>query len=284
MDAHPPAVRFAKLEALGNDFVLIELSETQANPLTPDLQRLADRRYGIGCDQILCLRRRAQADTLAFDLRIFNADGSEAEQCGNGLRAIACWLAQTHRQAQPSGPWTIYSAAGVSELRGLPNGQWQASLPGLRLLDITPVGLSWPDLHAQLVELGNPHLVLIGSQTPSPERCQQLAEQVANSGLFPAGINVGLAQWLGPDTLQLQVHERGAGLTPACGSGAAACAVAAAKQKGQAPPLRVRQPGGELVINWQGDLSQDLTLTGPARLVFHGQLTWLELPHRTPPN
>lgn len=258
---------FAKLEALANDFVLIE--QADAHQLDADtLRQLADRRLGIGCDQVLLLEPKSGE----WALRIINHDGSEAEQCGNGLRAVACWLHHQHDAGHASAPpWRLITAAGPCILEISDHDQWRTTLPGLRRVEIDLSDLALPsDMEAVVVDAGNPHIVLFADEPPTAERCQALAQHIETSGLFPHGINVGLAQLSGDDQLTLRVHERGAGMTPACGSGAAAAALAAGHSTDA--PIHVHQPGGTLVIDWQRLAPEPLTLsvTGPARLVFTG--------------
>ena len=271
---------FAKLEALANDFVLIEQADAHQLDVAT-LHPLADRRLGVGCDQVLLLEPRAGE----WALRILNNDGTEAEQCGNGLRAVACWLHHQHQAGQASAPpWRLITAAGPCILEAADgvadgvtnNGQWRTTLPGLRRVetDLSQVALP-PDLIAVVVDAGNPHIVLLAEAPPTAERCQALAQQIEASGVFPHGVNVGLAQRLGenPNGLILRVHERGAGLTPACGSGAAAAALAAHHAYPSTDhPIHVHQPGGSLVIDWQRSAPEPLivSVTGPARLVFTG--------------
>jgi len=261
--SHPSSpLAFVKLEALGNDFVLIK-SPPQLT--TQQLQRLADRRLGIGCDQLLLI----EANQGQWDLRIYNCDGSEAEQCGNGLRAIACWLHHEHTAGRAdAAPWTVLSRAGRSTLTSAGPDLWRTTLPGVRVIT--------SDLNSVVVDAGNPHWVVFTDAPPSAEHCTALAEQSKASGQFPDGVNVGLAQCLGGSSVSLMVHERGAALTPACGSGAAAAALAAQHQYDLPTPIRVTQPGGELVIDWQpsADGAHTVSVTGSARLVFTGHFTW----------
>jgi diaminopimelate epimerase len=269
MSDHNPPLHFVKLEALSNDFVLIE-SPPQLTP--QQLRLLADHRRGVGCDQVLLIETieaDGDAKNNEWALRIHNCDGSEAEQCGNGLRALACWLQHEHAAGRASAPpWTVVSRAGRSTLEPAGPDLWRTTLPGVRVVN--------SDLNGVVVDAGNPHWVVFADTPPNAERCTALAKQAQASGQFANGVNVGLAQCLEDSAVSLMVHERGAALTPACGSGAAAAALAAHHQHDLPPPIRVTQPGGELVIDWQpsADGVHTVSVTGSARLVFTGHFTW----------
>lgn len=274
---------FSKLEALGNDFMLIDARE-QAISLEGDAIRdLADRRRGVGFDQLLILKPATDADA---DLRvdIFNTDGGRAEQCGNGLRAIALWLDQ-RGQLDPGHANTgcrIQTAAGLSTLCRAENqrpGQYTATLPGLGFPDLAEtLPQPEPALSAQAVVLGNPHLVL---QWPHPPTAADLAAAVAEIESDPGWAdrcNIGLAfvesDRSPPDAplqIHLRVHERGAGPTPACGSGACAAAVTVMQSTSLNSPATVRQPGGTVVVNWS--MGRDsVSLTGSARAIYEGSM------------
>lgn len=260
-------IEFAKLEALGNDFVLIDARDGRPAP-EPDLVRLlADRRTGIGFDQLLALQP-ARSGALA-GVRIINADGSAAEQCGNGMRAIAAWL---DRRGELNAPARLQTPAGEVGIRRAGDGRYCAVLPGPQPLTPETLGLPPPQLsegwHAwQLLSLGNPHLVVWCDRSPDAAALNELVRALDRQADWSGRVNIGLAQ-AGDGELILRVHERGAGPTPACGSGACAAAAAASRPAGQA--VHVRQPGGTLVIDLDSQPGLAVT-TGPARLVFEGR-------------
>lgn len=261
---------FAKLEGLGNDFVLIDgRSGAPGFVGTPAaVRQLADRRLGIGFDQLLLLQS-ASPPALAH-VRIFNADGSEAEQCGNGMRALAAWLDAGGQL--PSGGADVETAAGRVRLdRAEPiDGRtaWSAELPGLALGD--------GNADRREIRLGNPHRVL---RVASPPDAATLAAAFAGEA-DAEQVNLGLAYPGAADRIALRVHERGAGPTPACGSGACAAAVAMIDAGLARAPVRVDQPGGSVVVDWRRGETR-VRLTGPARVVFQGRIAW---PTPTAPN
>ena len=280
--ANEQALRFSKLEALGNDFVLLDGRRAPLE-INADLVRaLAHRRLGVGCDQVLVLQPPGSPDHL-LDVAIWNADGSPAEQCGNGMRAIGLWL---NRQGEMDDRARINTPAGAVELALDQSGavcatltipEFEESAWGLK-----HPGTGWqPPRHDSVLEwhglaLGNPHLVLEWPHRPTEA---QLASQAALSRHpdLIRGANVGLAFVEAPDRIVLRVLERGAGPTPACGSGAAAAACALIRAGRVQPPVRVMQTGGECVIHWPGP-GHPVSLTGPARHVFDGTLPWLTKP------
>lgn len=274
---------FTKLEALGNDFMLVDARERYVSLETDDIRRLADRRHGVGFDQLLILK---PATDLNAELRvnIFNADGGRAEQCGNGLRAIALWLDlrdQLESDRSHAG-CRIQTAAGLSLLRHAqdqPPGQYTATLPGLSFPELAEtLPLPEPGLNARAVVMGNPHLVL---QWPHPPTADDLSAAVARIESDPRWINrcnIGLAfvepnrSAQAPAQIHLRVHERGAGPTPACGSGACAAAVSIMQSTSPHSSATVHQPGGTVVVNWSMGRGS-VSLTGSARAIYEGRIT-----------
>lgn len=259
-------MQFAKLEALGNDFILIDARGGSAQPDRRRLIELADRRRGIGFDQALLLEDGPGSDDLR--VRIFNADGSEAEQCGNGMRAIAAWL---DRRGELEPERRLECLAGQVRLTRGAGGRYRAELPGLKSLDPELQALKTPRLDADLdlvgmVSLGNPHLVIRTASRPDRQRLDRIAQRFADVPAWRNRVNIGLARLADQRSIELIVHERGAGPTLACGSGACAAALLLAPEAG---PVRVDQPGGSLVIDWRCDRARVAT-EGPARLVFEG--------------
>ncbi len=271
-------MRFCKLEALGNDFVLIDAREigddNSMHTTTPGrAARIADRRHGIGCDQVLILH--GDTDAVAR-VEIINADGTYAEQCGNGMRAIAAWI---DSRGELQSPQSLDTPAGRVEIARSGESQYRADLPAPAA--ITPAELELPEPQlpapagaAHLLSMGNPHLVV---EWPNPPGASTLADVVGHLQQQPAWrnrVNIGLAHVPGPGEIRLRVHERGAGATPACGSGAVAAAWALGTSRGSGP-WQVHQPGGCLVIDLEsvhGRVPTRVTTIGPARLVFQGNI------------
>ncbi len=266
-------LEFFKLEGLGNDFVLVDCRRGQPEPDAWQASRLADRHAGVGCDQVLILRPARKDGLCAYV--IYNADGSRADQCGNGARCIAWWLFQ--RSELPDGG-VLESPAGPVSARICGTEMVEVSLaePGFAApAEPWPMELDLEGKRHRLytVDLGNPHAVIELDAPPEAASCQALARALEASGRFPNGVNLGTAFRMDESTLSLRVHERGAGLTRACGSGACAAACALVRAGRATSPVSVVQPGGSLVIEWHGDGSR-IVMTGPAREVFRGEIQW----------
>jgi diaminopimelate epimerase len=266
---------FAKLEALGNDFVLIDARD-QALGLTPaEIRWLADRHLGIGFDQLLVLRPAGEQDALC-QVEIFNTDASIAEQCGNGMRAVALWL---HRNGELEGRAGLITAGGRLDVCWQDAAHISISLPGP---DFSPRAWGgrfeqhqWTEtmagepVSARGLSLGNPHVVLEWPRRPSAEDVLAAGRHFHQDPRLSRGANISLAHVAGHDRIELAVHERGVGPTLACGSGACASAIALLAEGRVRGPVHVQQPGGELVIDWPG-MGHPVTMTGPARHVFDG--------------
>lgn len=262
---------FFKLEAMGNDFVLID-ARTRDLQLDPaEIRSLANRRTGIGFDQILILRPGSEGTLARVD--IFNSDGSPAEQCGNGMRAIAAWL---ERVGEFSTGASLDTPAGTVGLARASDGGYIADLPGPELLDPSRLGLPAPALPAgagawQLVSVGNPHLLIAWRENPSPTALAEVVAMLA-SGPWNGRTNVGLMHIESNDAVTLRVHERGAGPTPACGSAACAAALAVRLAHQASAPVAVEQPGGTLVVDLASRAGRAVT-SGPATVVFEGRIS-----------
>lgn len=273
------AISFSKLEALGNDFVLIDARRLALEVDPGTVRRWADRRLGIGFDQLLVLRDAGGDAYCAVD--IHNADGSRAEQCGNGMRAVALWL---HRFDHASGALQLETAAGPVEAHFRGDDDISATL-GVPEFQPAAVGLEWvesfpwqTDVDGESLtilgaSLGNPHLLVVEDQTPTPDRLERIGPPLGTHPALSHGANVGLAAVESRHRVQLRVHERGAGPTRACGSGATAAAAILIEQGRVDCPVEVVQPGGMLVVNWEGQ-GQTLRTSGPAHHVFEGVIQW----------
>jgi diaminopimelate epimerase len=257
---------FHKMHGLGNDFVVID---ARAHPVevTPVRARaIADRRTGVGCDQLILLEPSATAD---LKMRIFNADGGEVEQCGNALRCVA----------QLTGARTIDTAGGRIEAAAgetgvsidivAPRFDWDA-IPLAYPLDTAALPVGWETLeHGTAVNVGNPHVVFFVPDLDAVD-LERLGPIIEHDPLFPERVNVNVAEVTGPSALKLRVWERGAGLTLACGTGACATAIAAIRRDLVQSPVTVSLPGGDLSIAWTPG-GGTIHMTGPATHVFTGE-------------
>lgn len=267
------------MHGLGNDFIVFD--EPEGVPL-PDAGRLrawSDRHFGIGFDQALVLSAPRQPGTAVY-YRIFNADGQEVEQCGNGARCVAALVAR--RQGLGPGELTMDSPAGLIHARlpgdgrvsvrmGVPNFD-PASLPFTGSLEAAfyPLEAGGTTLDIGAVSIGNPHAVI---RVPSVKAApvDRLGPAVENHPRFPRRTNVGFMEVVDRGHIRLRVFERGTGETLACGTGACA-AVAVGRRHGVLDAtVRVDLPGGQLEIAWEGD-GQPIWLTGPAATVFEGKI------------
>ena len=274
-------LRFTKMHGLGNDFVVLDARTSSSLPDDARIRAMADRHTGVGFDQLLIIESaRDPACVAAYSIR--NADGSAAEQCGNGARCIGAWL---HRAGAIAIGATVklQSPAGVIGMR-LDDASMVNVEMGEPVFEPTRIPFDAPaaadgyplDLDGERVEIaavsmGNPHAVLEVSDT-SDRRVDDLGPRITVHPRFPRGVNAGFAQVMDPHAIKLRVHERGAGWTLACGSGACA-AVAALRNRGHVgDDVRVQLPGGDLRITWKGP-GHTLWMSGPAAFAFDGE--WL---------
>ena len=263
-------VPFIKMHGLGNDFVVLDAREATLPPMTAALARaLGDRRTGIGFDQLVLLEPDADH---AFRMRIFNADGSEVEACGNAARAVALLHGAPATIATGGGPIALQPRDGGAEVdMGEPRFDWDA-IPLAYPMDTFAMPVGWEDLEGPMaVNVGNPHAIFFVEDADAVA-LDRLGPLIENDPLFPERVNVNVAHLAGPDHLRLRVWERGAGLTRACGTGACATAVAAIRKGLVQSPVRVTLPGGDLVIAWQA--GGTILMRGPAAESFRGTFVW----------
>jgi diaminopimelate epimerase len=269
---------FTKMHGLGNDFIVFDAAGPEAVPAARELRRLSDRRTGIGFDQALVLEPPRHAGTDVY-YRIFNADGSEVEQCGNGARCVARLVA-SRRHAEVDRPLVMDSPGGIvrAQLRrdglvavamGVPDFD-PASLP---FTADGPAHTYHLDTSAGPVEfsavsIGNPHAV-IRVRTVRDAPVDTVGPAVENHPRFPRRVNVGFVEILAPDHVRLRVHERGVGETLACGTGACAAVAVGRRDGSLAEEVNVDVPGGRLVVRWPGP-GEQIWLTGPAETAFEG--------------
>lgn len=260
---------FTKMHGLGNDFVVVNGMERPVTLKAEQVRRIADRRRGVGCDQLLLLAppRNEQADAW---LTVFNADGGEAEQCGNGMRCVAALLRE--RGVVRGAGVTVETGAGLTRACFQEDGAIKVNMGRPRFEP--PL---WRDLElegtrveAAVLSLGNPHAVLFVDDLEHAP-VGELGPQAQQHPLFPQGVNVGFAQVLNQGRISLRVYERGVGETPACGSGACAAAVAGIRTRNLAPDLEVALQGGRLAVSWAG-ADAPVWMTGPATSVYEGSI------------
>jgi diaminopimelate epimerase len=269
---------FLKMHGLGNDFVLFDARETPLSLSSAAVRALADRRTGIGFDQLILLEPSATADVR---VRFWNSDGTEVAACGNGSRAAAAYLASSFGGRQiametAGGPLTATTtntpnAPEVEVDMGPPRFGWQ-DVPLAYAMDTAHLPLAWDQLtDPAALSVGHPHIVFeVANAAAVP--LESLGPRIEADPIFPQAVNVGIAQIASPTALTLRVWERGAGLTRACGTGAVA-AVAALQRRGRlstAMPIRVTMPGGDLQV--RRDASGHLHLSGPARIAYSGEV------------
>ena len=277
------ALSFTKMEGLGNDFVVIDATRTPFALQPADIRLLADRRFGVGCDQVLVVEpARGDAD---FRYRIFNADGGEVEQCGNGARCFVVFVREhglTQRReirVETAGGLIVPRLEDDGEVTvdmGVPRFD-AASVPfigGTGAID-EPLDVAGTPVTVSVLSMGNPHAVQrVDDIDAAPVATQ--GPLIENHPRFPRRVNAGYMQVVDRATIRLRVHERGAGETPACGTGACAAVVVGRRHGWLDERVRVITRGGSLTIDWAGD-GRAVTMKGPARTVFEGE--W----HGAPP-
>jgi diaminopimelate epimerase len=257
---------FLKMHGLGNDFAIFDARRA---PLAMDSARaraLADRRTGIGCDQLILLEGSEVADV---KMRIWNSDGGEVESCGNAARCVALMLGGDAR-IETAGGLLAASAKGEAATvdMGAPRFGWD-EIPLAYPMDTAAMPVAWEDLRQPFaVNIGNPHLVFFVEESGAVD-LERLGPLIEGDPLFPERINVNVASLEG-GAIRLRVWERGAGLTRACGTGACATAVAAVSRRLAASPVEVRLPGGTLGITWAP--GGTIRMSGPASHVFEGEV------------
>lgn len=272
-------IKFTKMHGLGNDFVVIDALSQHLNLNPEDIRHIADRHFGIGCDQLLLVEKPTIPE-VDFRYRIFNADGGEVEQCGNGARCFVRFVYDkglTHKQQI-----RVQTAAGIITPRLESNGLVTVDMGAPRFApaqipfiaehddDASTYSLDLQDetVEVSVVSMGNPHAVQIVQDVNSAPVGQQ-GPQIESHSRFPQRVNAGFMQIVDSHNIRLRVYERGSGETLACGTGACAAAVAGIRLGRLQSPVKVTTRGGELEIHWAGNNSPVL-MTGPAKTVFEG--------------
>lgn len=277
-------LKFTKMHGAGNDFVVIDAINQPANFTPEQWRRIADRRFGIGADQILVVERPSRPD-VDFRYRIFNADGGEVEQCGNGARAFVKFVVDkglTEKREirvetmsgvitprlEDDGRITVDMGAPIFELARVPFDD--SGLAGRKVDDATlwPLEVNGGTTEVTVVSMGNPHAVQVVDDVDTAPVLRD-GPAIENHPRFPKRVNAGFMQVVNRQQVRLRVYERGAGETLACGTGACAAVVAGISLGLLDSPVVVATRGGDLSIAWAGG-SAPVLLTGPAVSVFEG--------------
>lgn len=279
MDAGTP---YVKMNGLGNDFVVVDARASDIRFTPAQARAIADRKTGIGCDQIIMIEKSTVPGTDVF-MRILNADGSEVDACGNATRCVAALIAEEMGKTAV----TVLTNAGILPAKidgetvtvdmGAPRFGWQdiplaeefADTTGIEL-QIGPIDA--PVLHTpSVVNVGNPHAIFWVADDPDTYDLHLFGPLLENHPIFPERANIEIAQILSPSRIKVRVWERGAGLTRACGTGALAVAAAAARKKLTGRKVTIELPGGPLRIEWRTS-DDHLLMTGPFAIDGHGTI------------
>jgi diaminopimelate epimerase len=269
---------FTKMHGLGNDFVVIDAVRQSVCLSADQVRHLADRHFGVGCDQVLIVEpAKGDAD---FRYRIFNADGSEVAQCGNGARCFARFVHEKGLTSKESIRVETHAGQLVLNLVGESDVLVDMGIPGHQPAEIPlnvpeesltyPILLDGQDYEFSAVSMGNPHAVLrVDDVRRAP--VETVGPAIESHPLFPERVNVGFLEIVDRHQARLRVYERGSGETLACGSGACAAVVAGIEREWLDSPVDVSLPGGSLTIHWRGR-GFPVMMQGPAVTVFEGEI------------
>ena len=272
-------LKFSKMHGLGNDFAVFDFISQRGHLSPEQVRHIADRRFGIGCDQVLVVEPPEQPD-VDFRYRIFNADGSEVEQCGNGARCFARFVRE--QRLTNKRRIRVQTLSGIIELHVLPDEQVRvdmgpprftpAQIPFEAAAEANSYSLDLPGQRLDIgaVSMGNPHAVLRVDDVDTAD-VATLGPAIEHHPRFPQRVNAGFLQVVDRHRIRLRVFERGSGETLACGTGACAAAVSGIRRGWLASPVTVSLPGGELTIEWAGG-DAPVFMTGPAVTVYRGQI------------
>ncbi len=275
--ANASNLQFIKMHGLGNDFVVLDGRQEPINLATEDVRAIADRRTGIGCDQLITLKNSNKADVFMY---IQNADGSTAEACGNATRCIGA-LIMAETQGETASIETDVDllhcqseGEGVRANMGKPRFNW-ADIPLAEERDTLHVELNVGALKDPVaVNVGNPHVVYFVPEVDKVDLAS-LGPMVETYPLFPERVNVNVVEIISPNEIKLRVWERGAGITRACGTGAAASVVAGVRRGLLERKTKVQLLGGTLDVHWDED--DNVYISGAAETSYHGELNMDEL-------
>lgn len=259
---------FHKMHGLGNDFIIIDSRDSPVDMPPRRAKALADRKTGIGCDQLIMLEHSDVADVR---MRIFNQDGSEVESCGNATRCVVALSGKDIRIETTGG--MVDGVIGTNKVTlqmPPPRFEWQ-DIPLAFAMDSAAMPLAWDELATPVaINVGNPHAIFFVENVNAVD-LERLGPQIEHDAAFPERVNVNVASVSG-GSISLRVWERGVGETRACGTGACATAVAAIRQGKVSSPVDVHQKGGTLTIGWQ--TGAPISMTGGATYVFKGEINW----------
>lgn len=270
-------IKFTKMHGLGNDFIVIDAISQTLALTSAQIRFLADRHFGVGCDQLLLVEKPVSANA-DFKYRIFNADGSEVAQCGNGARCFARFVRDKNLTAKNE--IRVDTDAGqlvlqlnqdglVSVNMGIPrHAPLQIPVQASAEAKLYHLNIDNVEVNFGAVSMGNPHAVLTVTDIAAAP-VQELGEKLESHPFFPERANIGFMQVVNRNQINLRVFERGAGETMACGSGACAAVVIGIEQGLLEPEVKVSLPGGDLQIRWQGR-GTPVFMTGAAVSVFEG--------------
>lgn len=256
---------FHKMHGLGNDFVIFDAREQPLAIDEPLARAIADRKTGVGCDQLIVLEKSGVAD---LRMRIWNHDGIEVESCGNASR---CVVALVHAKTIETGGGLVTGTEHGTDIEvtlGEPQFEW-AKVPLTYAMPTNPMPMAWGELENPVaLSVGNPHVVFFVENADKID-LDELGPRIEHDPVFPERINVNVAE-IHPDGIRLRTWERGAGITRACGTGASATAVAAIVTKRAQSPVNVTMRGGSLTIAWES--GQPIRMRGGATYVFKGEI------------
>ena len=270
-------LHFTKMEGLGNDFVVVDATREAFALSAAEIRRLADRRFGVGCDQVLVVETaRGDAD---FRYRIFNADGGEVEQCGNGARCFVVFVRE--HGLTDKREIRVETAGGLIVPRLEADGEVSVDMGAPRFAPneipfmggtgeaLDTLEVDGREIRVSVISMGNPHAVQIVDDVEAAP-VSTLGPAIEAHPRFPERVNAGFMEIVDRDTIRLRVFERGAGETLACGTGACAAVVAGRRLGLLDERVRVATRGGALTIAWPGD-GAAVVMKGPARTVFEGE-------------
>ena len=293
LNKSPRKLRFTKMHGAGNDFIVLNGIDQDLSDITREQwKKLAHRQFGVGADQILLVVKATRSD-VDFRYRIFNADGGEVEQCGNGSRCFVRFVID--HGLSDRNPLRVEVAHTVLTLRSHPDGQVEVNM-GAPIFDHSKIPFnadgiaSKQEFHEMLyalpltrpadhdswvdvISMGNPHAVQVVGDVDSAPVLEE-GPAVENHSAFPKRVNAGYMQILNRNEIKLRVYERGAGETLACGTGACAAVVSGIRRGMLDSPVKVHTRGGDLQIAWGGivaEQAQPVIMTGPAVTVFEGE-------------
>jgi diaminopimelate epimerase len=278
-------LKFSKMHGLGNDFVVFDFISQRGHLSSEQVAHIADRRFGVGCDQVLIVEAPDSPD-VDFRYRIFNADGSEVEQCGNGARCFARFVRE--QRLTNKRRIRVQTLSGVIELQVLQDDRVRVNMAAPRFIpafipfeadmeaDFYTLNVNGKPVEINALSMGNPHAVLrVDNVDTAPVAV--LGPAIEHHSRFPKRVNVGFMQLMDRHHIHLRVFERGTGETLACGTGACAAAVTGIQRGWLDSPVRVSLPGGDLTIEWAGNTgpegaAEPVFMTGPAETQFRGQI------------